>query len=78
MMKPRIYALLLALMMISGIPAAARAKEEVTVPMLQFTKKALPDAATKTTPGRVLSPFITPLLPSRASLQLSGICGTEC
>ena len=43
MMKPRIYALLLALMMIPGIPAAARAKEEVTVPMLQFTKKALPD-----------------------------------
>ena len=43
MMKPRIYALMLALMMISDIPAAARAKEEVTVPMLQFTKKALPD-----------------------------------
>ena len=42
------------------------------------TKKALPDAATKATPGRVLSPSITPLLPSHASLQLLGICGTEC
>ena len=60
------------------LPETTKKEEGRTGFFAKRNKDKEPDAATKATPGRVLSPSITPLLPSRASLQLSGICGTEC